>query len=85
MSEAVEQIAARRSPLDESQRRLGATMFERDGWLLPASYVDAAAEYRSVREDGAGLIDLSTRGRVLVSGAEATQFLNGLVTNDVKA
>jgi folate-binding protein YgfZ len=85
MSEAVEQMAPRRSPLDEWQRQLGATMFERDGWLLPASYGDEAAEYKSVREGGAGLIDLSARGRVEVSGAEATQFLNGLVTNDVKA
>ncbi|MDX6693633.1 MAG: hypothetical protein QOF02_1236 [Blastocatellia bacterium] len=85
MSEAVEQIAARRSPLDELHRRLGATMFERNNWLLPASYGDAAAEYRSVREDGAGLLDLSARGRINVGGAEAVQFLNGLVTNDVKA
>jgi folate-binding protein YgfZ len=60
-------------------------MFERDNWRLPASYGDAAAEYAAVREHGAGLIDLSSRGRVRVSGAEAVQFLNGLITNDVKA
>jgi aminomethyltransferase len=30
------------------------------------------------------LIDLSTRGRILVSGSEAVQFLNGLITNDMK-
>ena len=42
-------------------------------------------EYESVREGGAGLIDLSTaRGRIHVSGSEATMFLNGLITNDVK-
>jgi len=42
-------------------------------------------EYSAVREGGAGLIDLSSmRGRIRVSGAEATMFLNGLVTNDVK-
>lgn len=60
-------------------------MFERDGWRLPASYGDAAAEYEFAREGGAGLFDLSSRGRVRVSGAEAVQFLNGMVTNDVKA
>lgn len=85
MHEVVEQIGVRESPLAEAHRRLGATMFERDGWLLPSSYGDAAAEYRSVREGGAGVFDLSSRGRVVVSGAEAVQFLNGLVTNDVKA
>ena len=42
-------------------------------------------DYRAVREGGAGLIDLSTsRGRIRVTGSEATQFLNGLITNDIK-
>lgn len=42
-------------------------------------------EYEAVREGGAGLIDLSAaRGRIRVSGSEATMFLNGLITNDVK-
>src|ERR671931_514220 len=31
----------------------------------------------------AGLFDLSSRGRVRVSGGEAVQFLNGMLTNDV--
>lgn len=37
-----------------------------------------------MREAGAGLLDLSSRGRLLVSGSEAVQFLNGLITNDMK-
>ena len=42
-------------------------------------------DYRAVRYEGAGLIDLSSRrGRILVSGRDAAMFLNGLVTNDVK-
>jgi folate-binding protein YgfZ len=40
--------------------------------------------YTAVREGGAGLIDLSARRRLLVSGSEAAQFLNGLITNDMK-
>ena len=43
------------------------------------------AGYTEVREGGAGLIDLSDRGRIRVSGSEATMFLNGLITNDVKS
>jgi folate-binding protein YgfZ len=39
----------------------------------------------AVRDGGAGLIDLSEGGRIRVSGSEATMFLNGLVTNDVKS
>ena len=42
------------------------------------------SEYAAVRESGAGLIDLSDRGRIRVSGSEATMFLNGLITNDMK-
>ena len=41
-------------------------------------------EYDVVRNGGAGLIDLSERGRIRVSGSEAVMFLNGLITNDMK-
>ncbi|MEJ7616772.1 MAG: glycine cleavage T C-terminal barrel domain-containing protein [Pyrinomonadaceae bacterium] len=46
---------------------------------------DAAAEYAAVRGGGAGLIDFSVRGLIELSGTEVVTFLNGLVTNDVKA
>ncbi|HJT68510.1 MAG TPA: glycine cleavage T C-terminal barrel domain-containing protein [Pyrinomonadaceae bacterium] len=42
------------------------------------------AEYAAVRDGGVGLIDLSARGRISVSGSEAVMFLNGLITNDIK-
>jgi folate-binding protein YgfZ len=43
------------------------------------------SEYGVVRDGGAGVIDLSSsRGRIRVSGSEATMFLNGLITNDIK-
>jgi len=41
-------------------------------------------DYQAVREGGAGVIDLSTRGRITVGGSEAAKFLNGLITNDMK-
>lgn len=45
----------------------------------------ATIDYQAVREGGAGLIDLSaSRGRIRVTGSEAVQFLNGLITNDIK-
>ena len=85
MTELVEQIATRKSPLEETHRRLGAVMKDMGEWSLPASYGDATAEYGVVRGDGAGLLDFSSRGRIEVRGSEAVQFLNGLITNDVKA
>jgi|SRR2546423_11930845 len=87
MSEAVESRLAegasvRRSPLEAAHARAGASLREQDGCLVPAHYGDAGAEYEAVR-GGAGLFDLSSRGRVRVSGGEAVQFLNGMLTNDV--
>ena len=72
------------SPLDAVHKSLGAIMAERDGWAVAASYGDELLEYAAVRESGAGLIDRSSRGRLLVTGSEAVQFLNGLITNDMK-
>jgi folate-binding protein YgfZ len=87
MNDTTEQIEVHKSPLDETHQRLGAKMTDAGVRRLPASYGDnnVAAEYASVRGGSAGLIDLSSRGRIEVSGAEAVQFLNGLITNDVKA
>lgn len=84
MTDTLEQVAILKSPLDETHTRLGAEMCVRDGWSMPANYGDTLLEYAAVRESGAGLTDLSPRGRILVSGSEAVQFLNGLITNDMK-
>ena len=59
-------------------------MIEHNGWSVPESYGDVLLEYAEVRDGGCGVIDLSSRGRILVSGTEAVQFLNGLITNDMK-
>ena len=84
MTEAVEPQILTNSPIDSIHQQMGATMMERDGWSVPGSYGDVLFEYATVREGGSGVIDLSNRGRILVSGAEAVQFLNGLITNDMK-
>jgi len=85
MTEAVETKALSKSPLDAIHQRLGASMIERDGWSVPANYGDVLFEYAAVREGGSGVTDLSNGGRILVSGTEAVPFLNGLITNDMKA
>ena len=84
MSEVVKQIANQHSPLQEFHKRLGAEMKERDGCQVPASFGDELFEYANVRERGAGVIDLSRRGRFQLTGSEVVQFLNGLITNDMK-
>jgi folate-binding protein YgfZ len=84
MTEPIERQVLIKSPLHSLHQQLGATMIERDGWSLPESYGDVLFEYAAMRERGCGIIDLSNRGRMLVSGSEAVQFLNGLITNDMK-
>ena len=84
MIQSVKQMEILELPLRDCHLRLGATMIEHNGWFVPESYGDVLVEYAEVREGGCGVIDLSNRGRILVSGTEAVQFLNGLITNDMK-
>jgi folate-binding protein YgfZ len=52
--------------------------------MSEAASTSFSKDYSAVRGGGAGLIDLSSRGRITVGGSEAARFLNGLITNDVK-
>jgi aminomethyltransferase len=72
------------SPLLNAEKELSAQFADSFGWLMARAYSDPVDEYRAVRER-VGLIDLSYCGVIRVGGQEAPQFLNGLVTNDVKA
>ena len=51
--------------------------------MSEATSTSFSKDYAAVREGGAGLIDLSSRGRITVGGSEAARFLNGLITNDM--
>jgi folate-binding protein YgfZ len=46
--------------------------------------VELDAQYRQLREE-CGLLDRSDRGKLLVSGPDAAEFLQGQLTNDVEA
>ncbi len=46
--------------------------------------VELDGQYRSLRE-GAGIVDRSQRGKLVVRGPEALDYLEGQVTNDVSA
>ncbi len=70
-------------PLREFHRAAGAVFGEVNGQEVVAHYGDWLAEYETLRA-GAGVLDLSFRGRLCVLGADAQAFLNGQVTNNVK-
>jgi glycine cleavage system T protein len=82
MVETVEQVI-NRSPLYEDQRARGAEFGLIDGWDMARCYSGHSEEHLAVRAN-AGIIDLSCCGVLKIGGGEAVQFLNGLVTNDVK-
>lgn len=71
-------------PLHEFHARHGATFIRVNGAELVAHYGDPLAEHAALRHTVA-VLDLSSRGRLCVLGRDRERFLNGQVTNDVKA
>jgi len=52
------------------------------GFDMPISYEGIEAEHRAVREN-VGVFDVSHMGEVLITGQQATQFVNHIFTGDV--
>jgi folate-binding protein YgfZ len=52
--------------------------------MSPETRVELDAEYRQLREE-CGLLDRSARGKLLVSGPDAAEYLQGQLTSDVEA
>jgi len=69
--------AFRRTPLHDEHIRLGARMDRFGGWWRPWHYGDHLAEYRAVRE-AVSLGDVSTLGKLVVSGPDAVELLERL-------
>lgn len=70
--------------LHEFHHGLGARFTELSGVEAVAHYGEASAEHAALR-DTAGVLDLSFRSRLCLTGADRVAFLHGQVTNDVKA
>src|SRR5919199_133318 len=73
----------------ESTMRWKSSASATDGTLpvprLPTiDSVIVASDYELLTER-AGLVDRSARGKLLLTGAEAAEFLQGQITNDVEA
>ena len=52
--------------------------------MAEAVTVELDAQYRQLREE-CGVLDRSERGKLLLSGAEAAEYLQGQLTNDIEA
>jgi folate-binding protein YgfZ len=73
-----------RLTLREFHQALGACFTTVNDAEVVDDYGDAAAEHNALRQS-AGVLDLSFRGRLCLTGADRTRFLHGQVTNDIKS
>ena len=69
--------AFRKTPLHDEHLAAGARMDRFGGWWRPWHYGDAVAEYWAVRE-GVSIGDVSTLGKLVVSGPDVVEFLERL-------
>ncbi len=74
----------KRTPLYEIHRALGATFTAGDGdWQLIGHFTDPDREHCAVRQ-GVGIIDLSHRGRLRLTGSDRAAYLHRIISNDVE-
>ncbi len=71
---------AKRSALHSRHRELGATVRWAGDWRRAYDYGDPQAEALAVQES-AGIIDVSTLGKLLVRGPDAGEFLDRMYPN----
>jgi folate-binding protein YgfZ len=71
-------------PLAARYRAAGALDMNVHEWRVPRSFGDPVAEYDALRNT-AGLLDLTFRVRVRVTGADRVAFLQNMLTNDIAA
>jgi folate-binding protein YgfZ len=72
----------KRSRLYEDEVKRGAVFVEQAGWDVPAHYGDPVAEHLAVRS-GVGIMDLSSRGKIRVTGEDRVKWLQSIISNDI--
>lgn len=73
----------RRTPLYPCHQQANARFVDFGGWEMPVQYIGIQKEHQAVRED-LGLFDVSHMGEVEVTGADAVDAVNVLITNDLQ-
>ena len=81
---ASQPAAPRRTPLTAVHERLGASLTDFAGWLMPLRYGSETAEHNAVRT-AAGLFDLSHMGEFSVTGSGAAAALDYALTGEPSA
>ncbi len=70
-------------PLSALHESLGAKMVEFSGWWMPVQYTGVIDEHMTVRTS-AGLFDVSHMGEFIVSGKNAMDYLQRIISNDLR-
>ena len=73
----------KRTPLFAAHQKLGARLVDFGGWEMPLHYSSILDEHQAVRT-AAGLFDISHMGEIVVRGGGAPEFLNRVLTNDIR-
>ena len=74
----------KRTPLYEIHRTLGSTFTKsHEDWELVGHFTDPLQEHHAVRQD-VGIVDLSHRGRLHLTGTDRAAYLHRIISNDVE-
>ena len=75
----------KRTPFYDKHVAAGAKMVDFGGWEMPVHYPAGIISEHLATRSGAGLFDVSHMGRFIIGGAEATRFLQHVLTNNAQA
>lgn len=82
MPDMPDDIQLNKTPLYETHLKMGARMIEFGGWIMPVEYSGIIDEHLRVRSKG-GVFDLSHMGEIFITGKDASNCLQKLITNDL--
>lgn len=77
--------ALKRTILYNSHVKSGATLVDFGGWEMPVNYPSGMLDEHIYTRKKAGIFDVSHMGRFVISGREAAEFLQYVLTNNVFA
>lgn len=75
-------MEGKKTALYDEHVKLGGKIVNYAGWLLPVQYSGLIEEHNAVRQK-LGVFDVSHMGEVWVTGKDAFDFVNHLITNDL--
>jgi aminomethyltransferase len=73
----------KQTPLHAEHVKLGAKMIDFGGWDMPVFYSSILEEHQAVRQR-VGIFDISHMGQIRVSGPSAEDWLNTVLTNNLR-